>query len=161
MPQNLVVLSFDDEQQAGAALRAIRDQQKEGLIHLNDTAVVTKDQAGKVHTQGEASSATEVGAVAGGALGLVLFFMFPVAGAAIGAAGGAAVGALMDKGVDGKFVKEVSENLKPGTSALFLVFDQANPAVMQVLHPFHGKVVQTTLPADLEQRLREAINETT
>jgi uncharacterized membrane protein len=159
MPQNLVVLSFNDEQQAGAALRALRDQQKQGLIHLNDTAVITKDQAGKVHTHNEASSATEIGAVAGGALGLVLFFMFPVAGVAIGAAGGAAVGALLDQGVDGKFVKEVSENLTPGTSALFLVFDRANPAVMQVLEPFHGKVIQTTLPSDIEERLRKAVHE--
>jgi uncharacterized membrane protein len=160
MAQNLVVLSFADEQQAGAALRALRDQQKQGLIHINDTAVVTKDQAGRVRTLNEASSATEIGAVAGGALGLVLFFMFPVAGAALGAAGGAAVGALMDQGVDGKFVREVSESLQPGTSALFVVFDQANPAVMQALHPFHGKVIQTTLPEDIEARLRQAINET-
>jgi uncharacterized membrane protein len=161
MTQQLVVLSFDDEQQAAEALRALRGQQGAGVIHLNDTAVVTKDQAGSVHASGEFSSATEIGAVGGGTLGLMLAFMFPVAGIALGAAGGAAVGALLDKGVDRKFVKEVGDSLQPGTSALFLVFDQANPAVMQVLHPFHGRVIQTTLPPDIEDRLRQAINERT
>jgi uncharacterized membrane protein len=156
---NLVVLSFDDQQEAATTLRAARAQQKQGLIHLTDTAVVSKDQAGRVRIKNEASSATEVGAVVGGALGLVLGFMFPLAGAAIGAVGGASVGALLDQGVDGTFVKDVSESLKPGTSALFVVFDRADPAVMQILHPYRGRVLQTTLPSDLEERLRQAINE--
>lgn len=160
MTQQLVVLSFDDDKQAGAALRALREQEKQDLIHLNDTAVVVKDYTGKVHVHGEASSATEVGAVAGGTLGLLVTFLFPVAGIAIGAASGAAIGALLDQGVDGKFVKEVSERLQPGTSALFLVFDKANPAVTQVLRPFHGQVLQTTLPEDIEAQLRHAIHET-
>ena len=157
---DLVVLLFDQEQTAAEALTTIREQQKAGLIHLNDTAVVSKRTDGSVHVKNEVSSATEIGAVAGGALGLVLGFMFPVAGLAIGAAGGAAVGAMLEQGVDGKFRKEVTEELKPGQSALFLVFDQANPAVMQALHPYHGKVLQTTLDSELEARLRQAINET-
>jgi uncharacterized membrane protein len=157
---NLVVISFEDEQQAAAALQTLRDQQKAGQIHINDTAVVRKDADGKVHVKNEVSSATEIGAVAGGALGLVLGFMFPIAGIAIGAAGGAAVGAMLEKGVDGKFVKDVSQQLEPGKSALFVVFAQANPSVMQALKPYQGKVLQTTLSSDLEERLRRAVNET-
>jgi uncharacterized membrane protein len=156
---NLVVISFDDEQQAAAALRTLRDQQKVGLIHINDTAVVQKDPSGKVQVKNELSSATEIGAVAGGALGAILGFMFPLAGLAIGAAGGAAVGAMLQQGVDGKFVKDVSEELQPGKSALFVVFDRANPTVLQALKPYHGKVLQTTLSSDLEERLRQAINQ--
>jgi uncharacterized membrane protein len=156
----LIVLMFENEQTATAALQTVREQQKAGLIHLNDTAVVSKAQDGKIHTKNEVSSATEIGAVAGGALGLVLGFMFPVAGLAIGAAGGAAVGAMLDQGVDRNFRKEVTENLKPGESALFLVFDQWNPTMMQALHQYHGRVLQTTLDSDLEERLRKAVNET-
>jgi uncharacterized membrane protein len=156
---DLVVLMFDDEQTAGAALQTVRAQQKAGLIHLNDTAVISKAQDGTVRTKNEVSSATEIGAVAGGALGLVLGFMFPLAGLAVGAAGGAAIGAMLDQGVDRNFRKQVTEELKAGQSALFLVFNQLHPTVLQALHPYHGRVLQTTLDSDLEERLKRAVND--
>jgi uncharacterized membrane protein len=157
--QDLIVITFDETTQASAALKAVRDQQAAGLIHLEDTAIVRKDDAGQVHTVNEVSSATEVGAVAGGALGLMLTFMFPIVGLAVGAASGAAIGALLGHGVDGKFLKEVTENLQPGKSALFLVFNQLNPLALRALEPFPGHLVQTTLPSDLEDRLRHALHD--
>jgi uncharacterized membrane protein len=160
MSQDLIVIQFNDAASASAALKAIREQHKENQIHLNDTAIVSKDANGKVHKVNEVSSATEVGAVAGGGLGLLLMFLFPIAGIAIGAASGAAIGALLGKGVDGKWVKEVTESLQPGTSALFLVFDQLSPSSMRVLEPYHGQVLQTTLPDDLEHQLRQVLNDT-
>jgi uncharacterized membrane protein len=159
MSQDLIVIQFDDAASAGAALQAIRDQHKENQIHLNDTAIISKDTNGKIHKVNEVSSATEVGAVAGGALGLLLMFMFPIAGVAIGAASGAAIGAALGKGVDGRWVKEVTESLKPGTSALFLVFDQLTPSAMRVLEPYPGHLLQTTLPDDLEHQLRLALHD--
>jgi uncharacterized membrane protein len=160
MSQDLIVIQFDDAAEASAALKAIRDQHKENQIHLNDTAIVSKDANGKIHKVNEVSSATEIGAVAGGSLGLLLMFMFPIAGIAIGAASGAAIGALLGKGVDGKWVKEVTESLKPGTSALFLVFDQLTPSAMRVLEPYPGHLLQTTLPDDLEHQLRQVLQDT-
>ena len=76
----LVVITFDDEAQAGQALRSLRALEKQGLLKLNDTAVVAKDQSGQVRTQNEVSSATEIGAVAGAVVGGLLSFMFPPAG---------------------------------------------------------------------------------
>ena len=159
MSQDLIVIQFDDAAKAGEALRAIRDQHKQNQIHLNDTAIVSKDPDGEIHKVNELSSATEVGAVAGGTLGLLLMFMFPIAGVAIGAASGAAIGASLGKGVDGRWVKEVTESLKPGTSALFLVFDQLTPSAMRVLEPYPGHLLQTTLPDDLEHQLRQALHD--
>jgi uncharacterized membrane protein len=159
MSQDLIVIQFDDAAKASAALQAIREQQKANQIHLNDTAIIRKDADGKVHKVNELSSATEIGAVAGGGLGLLLMFMFPIAGVAIGAASGAAIGAALGKGVDGKWVKEVTESLKPGTSALFLVFDQLTPSAMRALEPYPGKLLQTTLSDDLEHQLRQALND--
>ncbi len=159
MSQDLIVIQFDDAAEAGAALQAIRDQHKENQIHLNDTAIIRKDPDGKIHKVNELSSATEIGAVAGGTLGLLLMFMFPIAGVAIGAASGAAIGAALGKGVDGKWVKEVTESLKPGTSALFLVFDHLTPSAMRVLEPYPGHLLQTTLPDDLEHQLRLALHD--
>jgi uncharacterized membrane protein len=159
MSQDLIVIGFDQETRAQEALRAIRAQQKQGQIDLKDTAIVSKDQEGKVHRVNEVSSATEIGAVAGGGLGLMLTVLFPVAGIAVGAATGAAIGALLGQGVDRGFVKEVTENLKPGTSALFLVFGRVSPEAIRALEPYSGHLVQTTLPEDLEARLRESLHE--
>jgi uncharacterized membrane protein len=54
-------------------------------------------------------------------------------------------------------VKEVSESLQPGSSALFLLVKRAQPAVIDALKPFTGTVYQTTLPTDLEERLVKAL----
>jgi uncharacterized membrane protein len=154
---DLIVLVFDDEHQAGEALAALRRMEKEGAIHFEDTAVLVKDQKGKVHAKNEVSSATETGAVGGALLGLLLTFMFPGVGLAIGALGGAAVGALLGEGVDRDFVKDLSKSMQPGTSALFVLIKHAVPAVIDVLKPFKGTVYQTTLNEDLEERLQRAM----
>src|SRR5262245_15184115 len=70
----LVVITFDDEEQAGRALQSIRQVERQGQLKLNDTAVVVKDKEGRVHTKNEVSSATETGAVIGGVIGGLLTF---------------------------------------------------------------------------------------
>jgi uncharacterized membrane protein len=154
----LVVITFDDEEQAGRALQSIRQVERQGQLKLNDTAVVVKDKEGRVHTKNEVSSATETGAVVGAIIGGLLTFMFPPAGAALGAAGGAAVGALMDRGVEGAFVREVQASLRPGTSELFLLAPAIDVrALAAALEPFRGTVRQTTLDTDAEEALRRAL----
>jgi uncharacterized membrane protein len=142
----LIVITFDDEQQAGRALHSLRGLERQGLLQLNDTAVVVKDRGGSVRTQNEVSSATETGAVVGAVIGGLLAFMFPLLGAALGAAGGAAIGASLDEGVDPSFVREVQESLQPGSSALFIVAREANlDALVPALEPYRGSLRQTTL----------------
>ena len=154
----LIVITFDDEQQAGRALQSLRGLEQQGLLKLNDTAVVVKDRSGSVRTQNEVSSATETGAVVGAVVGGLLAFMFPLLGAALGAAGGAAVGASLDEGVDPSFVREVQESLRPGSSALFVVAREANlDALVPALEPYRGTLRQTTLSTDVEESLRRAL----
>src|SRR2546421_382467 len=59
----LIVITFDDEQQAGRALQSLRGLERQDLLRLNDTAVVVKESSGSVRVQNELSSATETGAV--------------------------------------------------------------------------------------------------
>src|SRR5215213_6764015 len=70
----LIVITFDDEQQAGQALRSLRGLERQGLLKLDDTAVVVKDRGGSVRTRNELSSATETGAVVGAVVGGLLTF---------------------------------------------------------------------------------------
>ena len=156
---HLIAMTFDSEAEAGDVLSALRGVEKSGNLDLEDTAVLVKDRSGQAKVDNELSGATETGLVAGGMLGTVLAFMFPIAGLAIGAAGGALVARSLDTGVDPDFVKEVGERLQPGTSALFLMVRQATPnVVLAALRPYKGHVYQTTLSSELEQELRHALD---
>jgi uncharacterized membrane protein len=158
MASNLVVLTFDNETDAPDAMKALRDIEKMGQLSIEDTAVLVKDPNGKLRVDNEVSGAVETGAVVGGTLGLMLSFMFPVAGLAVGIGGGALVAKLLETGVDGKFVKDVGEELKPGTSALFVVGrGSSHVVVLQALEPFKGTVYQTTLSSELEDELRRVL----
>jgi uncharacterized membrane protein len=100
-------------------------------------------------------AATGVGALLGLLLGT---FLLPLGGLLLGAGGGALVGKFMDLGVDGKFVKDVSESIQPGASALFVLVSEANPDVVRaILAEHHGKVLHTTLSEEAEERLKKAL----
>lgn len=154
----LIVITFDNPDDAGKALKSLRQVEKSGHLKLIDTAVIVKDAEGKTHVKNEVSSGTETGAVIGGILGPFLFFAFPVAGIAIGAGAGALIGKVFDTGVDQKFVKDVQAALQPNHSALFLVGESADPnAALAALRPYKGEVYQTTLSTELEEQLRDAL----
>ncbi len=154
----LVVIAFDAEADARAALASIRDLEHRGMIELEDTAVITHREDGKMDVKNEASGTTETGAFGGAIIGGLLFFAFPLAGLALGAVAGAGIGAALGRGVDGKFVKDVQAELAPGKSALFLVIRRAQQGVaLAAMRQYHGTVLQTTLDEETEAALRDAL----
>jgi uncharacterized membrane protein len=157
---SLVVVAFESPDEAANVLASLRAQTKYGNISFKDTAVVSKDAEGKVTVKNDVSQGTMTATGVGALLGLLLgVFMFPLAGILIGAGGGALLSRFMDLGVDGKFVKEVSESLQPGTSALFVLVRDANPDVVRaILQEHHGKVLHTTLSAEAEENLQKALD---
>ena len=55
-------------------------------------------------------------------------------------------------------MKRVEETLEPGTSALFVVTQQADQELLvAALRPYSGTVLQTTVDDELEAALREAL----
>lgn len=154
----LVVIAFDHFDDARAALASLRDLEAEGRIRFEDTALIERDPDGTVHVRNEVSGTTETAAVVGAAIGGFVGFLFPLLGAAVGAAAGAAVGAALRTGVEGTFVDDVKETLRPGRSALFLVLREADAdATIAALRQFRGDVVQSTLSSEAEDALREAL----
>jgi uncharacterized membrane protein len=156
---NLVVVTFDNEEEAGKVREALKAQSAN--ISLDDSAVVVKDAEGEIHVKNEVDRGVAVGALGGGALGLLIGgLLFPVGGLVLGALGGALVGKMLDMGVDKKFVDDVSEHLQPGTSALFVLVREANPNVaLAALRPYKGKVIQTSLPPEAEAELRRILSQ--
>jgi len=154
-----IAVTFDDADQAVAALASVRSLEREDKVHLTDTAVVTKAADGKVSIKNEASSGTETGAVVGGIVGAMLFFIFPVAGIVGGAAVGGLIGRALSPGVDGAFVKEVADDLPAGGSALFLLIKDGDIGlVIGAMRRYEGRVRQTTLDEEAEKALEDALH---
>ena len=155
----LIVVAFEDEATATKALQALRDVQDAGGAGIADAAVIRKDPDGKTHVKGTLDGGAVAGAAIGGALGLLLFMFFPVLGIAIGAIGGALVGHAFSDRIDKDFVREVSEKLDAGHSALFVLIKDAEPdAVLAALRPIEGgTIVQTTLDPEVEEEVRKAV----
>ena len=157
----LIAVVFDDPTTAFEVRTSLVKMQKEHLIELEDSVVVTKDDAGKTRLD-QATSLTSAGAIGGGFWGMLigLIFLNPLLGAALGATAGAVTGKLTDIGLDDRMMKDVAASFKPGSSALFVLVRRATvDKVMAGLKQFSGKgkVFQTSLDKDTEQTLRDAL----
>ena len=109
-------------------------------------------------THGGAS--TGAGAVWGGFWGLLfgLLFFIPFAGWAVGAGMGALFGHFGEKGIDKAFQQQVRDYLQPGTSALFMVIEQATPdKAVAALEKYHGTVIKTSLSEEDTKKLQDAL----
>jgi uncharacterized membrane protein len=155
---HLAVITFANLGDARAARQALGGLERQGRLKVIDAAVITKERDDKLQVDNELESSTKTGALVGGLLGALLFFMFPPAGLVLGAVGGALVGKTLEPGIDQGFVRDVTATLQPGRSALFVLF-QADDlgATLIALRPFKGTLLHTTLPTETEAALRHAL----
>jgi uncharacterized membrane protein len=157
----LVAVVFNDETTAFEMRTALMRMQKDYLIDLEDSVVVTRDAKGKAKLD-QAVNLTSAGAVGGGFWGLLIGMLFlnPLVGVAVGAGMGALSGRLSDMGLSDQMMKDIGQSLTPGSSALFVLFRRATAdKVLDGLKEFagKGKVFRTSLTADHEAALREAL----
>jgi uncharacterized membrane protein len=160
---SLVAVVFKDETTAFEMRTALLKMQKENLIDLEDSVVVTRSQKGRVKLD-QAVNLTSAGAIGGGFWGLLigLIFLNPLLGAAIGAAAGGISGRFSDIGVNDQVMREIGQSMQPGSSALFVLVRRATAdKVLDGLTSFTGKgrVFQTSLSKDEESSLREALEQ--
>lgn len=156
---DLVVIGYDDEFKAQEVRLQLMKMQKEYLVDLADAVVATKDKDGKVKLH-QIYNLTAAGAASGGFWGTLigLIFLSPLLGLAVGAASGAVAGTLTDVGIDDKFMKGIAENLKAGSSALFVLVRKATPdKVLAELQGTGGKILQTSLSHEQEEKLQSAL----
>ena len=156
----LIAIAYDDEFKAEEVRLTLAKMQKQHLIELEDAAIVIKNAEGKVKLN-QAINLTAAGAASGSFWGLLIgtLFLCPIAGVAMGAAGGALSGAISDIGVDDNFMKELGETLTPGSSALFVLVRKVTPdKVLEEIAPFGGKVLRTSLSKDDETQLQQVLD---
>jgi uncharacterized membrane protein len=122
VPQSLVFASYDSENGARDALKAMKQTQREGVIHIDSFAVVSKDMKGHVHVQ----STQKRGATAGAVVGALVGVLGGPVGAAVGATAGGALGYLTGEavGIPREDINAIKSSLAPGTSAIVAVVDE-------------------------------------
>jgi uncharacterized membrane protein len=157
---DLVVLAFDTQTGATEMLSEVDRLQKMQLLTLDDAATVVRAPDGKPKVN-QARSLVGAGAFGGAFWGMLigLLFFMPWLGLAMGAITGALAGKFSDIGIDDRFIKEVGEAIKPGTSALFLMVREVKgDRVLEELGSKPGiTVVRTSLSREAEDKLREAL----
>ena len=156
---DLLVIAFDDEATAFETRAELVRMQQEYLLQLEDAVVVTRPE-GQI-TLHQAVNLTAAGAVGGTMWGVLigLIFLNPLVGAAVGAGAGALAGRFTDVGINDDFIRDVSNAVPPGGSAVFLLIRKmTTDKVVARLQQFSrsGRILRTSLSEADEARLREA-----
>lgn len=156
---NILAITFNDENQALSVLKSLKSLANQDMLKLDDAAVIVKDAEGKIQVKNLTERNVKGGAVAGGLLGLLIGgLLFPVAGLALGAAGGALIGKSLGNGVDKQFVKDVQESLTPSSSAILFIVSHENTGILiAALEPYSGKIYQSSFDSDAEAEIRKAL----
>lgn len=157
---DLVVLAFKNETDAFKMRDELIKLQKQEVITLQDAAVVVRHGDGKPKVK-QATSLVGAGALGGAFWGMLigLLFFAPWLGLAIGAVTGAIAGKFTDTGIDDNFIKEVSETIEPGHSALFLLVTKVTmDKVQPTLEEYNATVIQTSLTDEQEAKLKDMFN---
>jgi len=128
VPVQVVVAAYRDEEAADQVADALKLAKQRGQLYYQNLAVIRKNPEGKVKIKetGDMSfgPGAGIGAVVGGALGLLAGPGGLVAGAAAGAAIGGAGAALHDAGIPDERLEEIGDVLGPGNSAVIGIFEQ-------------------------------------
>lgn len=157
----LVAIAYLDQRRAAEALDAMKRLQKDGALDLNDAVAVSKDNEGRIKIEGAVSRAaagTTGGLVLGALVGMV--FLSPVIGALFGAVAGGFAGTFADVQHIDDFVLDVGNTMPPGSSAILMLIDKADPdKTLAALRQLGGEVIRTSLPDDAEARIRTALGQ--
>ena len=141
----------------------VKDLHASGAVGTYDAAVVTKDDAGKVHVNKD-EMATRHGAWGGAAVGAVVGILFPpslIAGAAVGAAAGG-VGGHVWRGMSRSDVKELGDVIDNGQAALVIVGESKVEQAVEKAGLKAEKHVAKELdvsPKDIDKAVQEAAEE--
>jgi uncharacterized membrane protein len=149
----------DGAQQAEDTLLGLQKQQ---LIAVHDAATVSWEEGKRKPKTRQANNLAGAGALGGSFWGLLfgLLFFVPLLGMAIGAGMGALMGSLSDAGIDDRFIKDVRDQVTPGTSALFVLTSGAvQDKVKDAFAGQNPQLISTNLSNEQEAALRDAFAE--
>lgn len=158
---NVVALAFEGEETAKGMLKDVLKLEEQGKIEVLDAVVVSRGVGKHVNIK-QTQSAKGKYAKRGTGIGFLAGLLLggPILGAAGGAAVGAITGSMKDVGINDAFIEQISAGLGQNTSAIFLMTQNADmEAVESYLKPFKAHVLSTTLPTGEEAKLKKLLSE--
>jgi uncharacterized membrane protein len=157
---HLIALVFDDPHEAKEAGAALHRMVSEGLLDVQDAVLIGKKPDGKIVVSqedkvigGDRKTGHVAGLIAGAVTGTLPFPMS-------GTLAGRLISRLMDHGITHKFVKDLKQEVQPGTSALLLL-GAADPErrqrIEERMNEFGAKVLTAHLPAEILEQIESEI----
>ncbi len=158
----LIAVKFDEPLYAQEMLLSFARLVRRGSVEMEDAAIVTKEEDGKIRLRQTRDVMPGQGAASGGWVGaLVGIVGGPVgmlAGGALGAAAGGLFAKLRDVGIDDDQMREMGERLGKGEAALFVLMGTYDvTAVVLELRRFPGVLFHSNADEAIEQRFREEL----
>lgn len=157
---DLIAIGYDDTTTALAAMDEVEKLAKDLVIQPDAVAAIVRNEEGKYRTITN-QHLVGAGATWGMFWGLLfgILFFVPVFGLAWGAGLGAIMGKISKSSIDKGFQDQVREQVKPGTSALFLIIEQmTTDKALAGLSQFGGTILKTSLSEEDEKELQEALH---
>lgn len=159
----MTVFKFETPDGATQALDSVLAMQKQMLVDVRDAAIVSWPEGKKKPSTRQAYSTGAAGALGGAFWGMLfgLIFFMPLLGMAMGAVIGGLTGKMRDYGIDDRFINEIKAKVTEGTSALFLLTDNAvaDRVMAEMKNWPKFEVVTTNLSQEQDEALRAEFGE--
>ena len=178
--KDLMVVAYKNEYAAQDNLNTLRNLNEDWMLDIQDAVAVARDWNGELHIQDSYKATTDEGAGWGALLGSLLggLALAPFTGGmsaaaaagtvVVGAASGATIGGLTGAvvaddqkeyhGLSEEFVSQVSETIKRGQSAIFVLVEVHDPErVAAFFRGTGGTIIRTNLSPAEQARVQQIL----
>ncbi|MDP9228977.1 MAG: DUF1269 domain-containing protein [Actinomycetota bacterium] len=155
-PVFLYAAIYDDITEAEADYEAVFDLHALGAIGTFDSAVIRKDEDGKVQVT-KTEKPTQHGAWTGAGVGALVGILFPpalIGSAVVGATAGGLIGHLRG-GVSRGDLKELGDELEAGNAAVIVIGESKIEEQLEKALERADKVIEKQIDADADELERE------
>lgn len=156
---DLIMGVFDAEDAASSAYKELHKAEKKKLVDTENVIVVYKEDEGKVHikeTAEKVAGEAGMGALIGGALGILAGPLGVVTFGALGAALAGLAAKLDDVAFDDAAIERIGEALQPGNSAIITILeDQYSERLVEELENRGARVAVEHIPGDFAQLIQD------
>ena len=155
-PVFLYAAIYDNVADAEADYEAVFDLHAAGAIGTFDSAVIEKDEDGKVHVH-KTEKPTQHGAWTGAGVGALVGILFPpalIGSAIVGAGAGGLVGHLKG-GVSRDDLKELGDELDAGSAAVIVLGESKIEEQLEKAVTRANKLIEKQIDADADELRRE------
>ena len=153
----LLAAVYPDREHAKVTFDMLHDMHRATTITLVDSAMITKNDEGKIKIEETTELTTRKGAKRGAIITGVLGVIYPpslLGSALVGGAIGAVAGRLRDTGIKNPQLKEIADRLEPGKAAVIALAEESSTVkVQQALAGYEGTLVIQALDEDTLKEL--------